>query len=297
MAADPDLSGLNTFVKVINEVQQMAKTQAGEFIEIAKQVGDTCAADSSSSDDEDGEGAGAGAGAGSGSGGGAGAMSAAEKRLVARRKAVKGAAREELLTLEQAHKDVVALLADADDTEFVVQELRRLPGPYLFTCDDGTRDDPPIPDPIAAAAAGKTWNITVPAVEVTRKFYEDRKRPREERGVLEEPKYKRMVAEYQREVKGDEGDGGGGEDEDEEIQFVGGDVSLVCPLSQKRFVDPVITKCKHTFDKKFFLDFFQRRGRVACPVCQQPVAIGDLKQDRNMVKLLKKDAKKKKKKR
>jgi len=50
---------------------------------------------------------------------------------------------------------------------------------------------------------------------------------------------------------------------------------LFCPLRQDKFVDPVITKCRHTFSHKELLSWLSTNR--SCPTCRERVIVNDLR--------------------
>ncbi|KAI2794490.1 hypothetical protein POX_a01089 [Penicillium oxalicum] len=69
-------------------------------------------------------------------------------------------------------------------------------------------------------------------------------------------------------------------------------ISITCPITLVRFKDPVISKCKHNFEREAIMEMISRsrplpggRARVKavkCPVCGTPLTADDLDFDRAM---------------
>lgn len=77
-----------------------------------------------------------------------------------------------------------------------------------------------------------------------------------------------------------------GDNSDEDVEFEGGDTTagLICPLTAKLPVDPVVSKtCHHVFEKKAILDYILQTGqqRVKCPFfgCEKFISRNTLIED------------------
>jgi hypothetical protein len=55
------------------------------------------------------------------------------------------------------------------------------------------------------------------------------------------------------------------------------DEQMICPVSQNIMINPVTTKCNHTFDKKMIEPWLQEHK--TCPLCRSGVLLSDLKEN------------------
>jgi hypothetical protein len=60
------------------------------------------------------------------------------------------------------------------------------------------------------------------------------------------------------------------------------DKKMLCPIGQDVMICPMITKCKHTFDKKMIEHWLQKHK--TCPLCRTEISSSDLKENIDLVK-------------
>jgi hypothetical protein len=69
--------------------------------------------------------------------------------------------------------------------------------------------------------------------------------------------------------------------DEDEVVVSSQKVTFRCPLTQTLLDHPVTSTCGHTFSKHALLDVFRlaRSKRIKCPVCDQSLAVDDLKEN------------------
>lgn len=61
---------------------------------------------------------------------------------------------------------------------------------------------------------------------------------------------------------------------------------MICPISQDLMLNPVKTKCSHTFDKDYLCKWLSKNN--SCPICRSRIDTNDLIIDNNILKKLEK---------